>query len=315
MSGNAHIWHNMAFKLKIYDSHGDSFQSLFSHLYRWTEEDFQSIAPWGNWGDGGNDGWIPSVGHYFQVYGPHHSTESSVTTIIKKAVADFDKLIEHWVNIKKYSFVYNDHFRGAPAPIAKRLNQLKEDYRLDASGLVVAEDLLDRFLRLPPERRDILCGGVPADCPAFIDPRAVGELLTNLADRRPQAMRFLDETAPEFDEKIVFNGLCESIANLLRVYSLQSSCVTDFFKLSPGLQQSIGDELRFLYAESKTAIPDHDPDASSVRYIWMLEKLIPSFARAHPHSEKAYKEAAQVILATYFETCDIYEHPVRAHTA
>jgi hypothetical protein len=41
----------------------------------------------------------------------------------------------------------------------------------------------------------------------------------------------------------------------------------------------------------------------------MMERLIPSQARAHPHSLKAYREAAEVVLAKYFESCDIYAQP------
>ncbi|VFN06678.1 MAG: hypothetical protein BECKG1743F_GA0114225_112723 [Candidatus Kentron sp. G] len=41
----------------------------------------------------------------------------------------------------------------------------------------------------------------------------------------------------------------------------------------------------------------------------MVEQLIPDAMGKHPHSMKAYREAAQIILSKYFETCDAYEHP------
>ncbi|WP_125925544.1 hypothetical protein [Halomonas aestuarii] len=88
------------FKLKVYASHGDSFQNLFSDLMTYYDPAFQAIAPWGSWGDGGNDGWIPSQGHYFQVYGPKPTTSISETVAVKKAVEDFDKLPEKWLDIK-----------------------------------------------------------------------------------------------------------------------------------------------------------------------------------------------------------------------
>jgi hypothetical protein len=77
----------------------------------------------------------------------------------------------------------------------------------------------------------------------------------------------------------------------------------------PGLQQAISEEIRELYATSKKDIPDADPDAANIRYAWMLDRLIPEAGRQHPHSWKAYREAAQIVLAKFFETCDAYEYP------
>ena len=46
-----------------------------------------------------------------------------------------------------------------------------------------------------------------------------------------------------------------------------------------------------------------------MRYVWLVESLIPNSIPQHPHTMKAYRQAAQVIIAKYFETCDAYEHP------
>lgn len=47
-----------------------AFQNLINSVFQGGPEEFQAIAPWGNKGDGGNDGYIQSTGHYLQVYGP-----------------------------------------------------------------------------------------------------------------------------------------------------------------------------------------------------------------------------------------------------
>ena len=81
-----------------------------------------------------------------------------------------------------------------------------------------------------------------------------------------------------------------------------------------GLKQSIATEMQAIYKQSLIKIPQCS-DAANMRYVWMVEKLIPQSASKHPHSYKAYREAAQVILANYFEICDIYEHPSTIATA
>jgi hypothetical protein len=40
-----------------------------------------------------------------------------------------------------------------------------------------------------------------------------------------------------------------------------------------------------------------------------VDKLIPPSMHEHPHSVAAYRCAAELVLAKYFETCDAYEHP------
>ena len=98
------------FRVKVHEASGDSFQRLFSHVMGYSDPRFQSITPWGNWGDGGNDGWIPEEGHYFQVYGPKPTTSNAdaETTALKKAIDDFDKLPEKWVGIPAKKITHSD---------------------------------------------------------------------------------------------------------------------------------------------------------------------------------------------------------------
>jgi hypothetical protein len=43
--------------------------------------------------------------------------------------------------------------------------------------------------------------------------------------------------------------------------------------------------------------------------MWLLQQIIPATAENHPHTMAAYREAAEIVIAKYFETCDVYEHP------
>jgi hypothetical protein len=78
------------FRLEVHQSHGDAFQMPFSTLMKYSDPRFRAIQPWGNWGDGGNDGWTEEDGHYYQVYGPKTTTryEDACTTALGKVIDD-----------------------------------------------------------------------------------------------------------------------------------------------------------------------------------------------------------------------------------
>ncbi len=161
MGANEDFYCRQFFRLKVHNASGDEFQRLFNQVMGYAHPGFQSITPWGNWGDGGNDGWIPDAGHYFQVYGPKPTTTDSETVALKKAIDDFDKLPVKWQEVRSYSFVMNDRFQGIPAPIASALQKLEKDKKLTkARGLPMAE-LMEFFMRLALDKRQDIIGGIP----------------------------------------------------------------------------------------------------------------------------------------------------------
>jgi hypothetical protein len=165
-------------------------------------------------------------------------------------------------------------------------------------------------MELDHDKKESIILGVPSDIPDFIDSRIIAELLKHLADNISLKISLLNETAPLFDTKIVLNGLTPPISLYLKSYSYQTQDVDDFLnRRNIGLKQSIASEMQDIYKESRIAIPEDVEDSPNISYVWMMEKLIPENAKSHPHTLKAYREASQVILAKYFEICDIYEHP------
>jgi hypothetical protein len=307
-------WDRLLFTVRLYRVSGDAFQSTVSQIFEIRRPGFQSIAPWGNWGDGGNDGWIEHEGHYFQIYGPKATTVYAPFEVVKKAITDFTKLGEKWSNVRRYSFVLNDRFEGIPAPVASSLQQLATDYSLEHAVAIGSSSLLQEFMELTRDQKMMIVGGIPSTIPDFVDANAVGDLLSSLADNIVDAFSFLpDSKAPLFDEKIEFNGLTSPVSDRLRSYSYQTSTVDDFLdRRDLGLKQAISQEIKALYEASKAAIPSTHEDAPNLRYGWMMEQLIPIESRKHPHSLKAYREAAQIVIAKYFETCDAYDQPTSA---
>jgi hypothetical protein len=304
------FWFRTLFKIKLYEAAGESFQRLFQDIMSYRYPDFRSVAPYGNQGDGGNDGWIPSELRYFQVYGKKASSELNLSYIQKKIIEDFEKIRNCWGEVKKYHFVYNDRFDGAPAPIQEKLKELQTKYALEEANVWAGRELERLFIELDQDQKTCIVGDIPSQFPDFIDSTAVSEILRHLAYKVSPLPPFLGQAAPDFSEKIKINKLISPVSDDLILYSRRVSDVDDFLdRQYSGLKQEIAQDLKKLYNESCVEIPDRTENAANIRYVWMVEQLIPSVAQEHPHTLKAYREAAQVVLAKYFEACDIYEHP------
>jgi hypothetical protein len=99
----------------IHTKNGSEFQHFFENIISKAYPDFQKIKPYGNKGDGGNDGYIKSLGIYFQVYAPEEPVAMGLKAA-KKLGEDFEKLKKEWSEIseiKTYNFVYNDKNQGS----------------------------------------------------------------------------------------------------------------------------------------------------------------------------------------------------------
>ncbi len=309
MPGVNPFWFRTLFKLKIYQISGNEFQKLFEQTMQYHNPEFQVVKPHGNLGDGGNDGWIPTENRYFQVNGPQATSSTEATKTAKKATDDFEKLKNKWGLIEFYHFVFNDRYEGIPTPIGQQLKKLQtQNDQLKESTPWGAAKLEHIFMQLADDQKEMIVGGIPSDTPSFIDSRAVGELLSYLADKDTPSMNFLTDTFPDFDKKIELNGLSSQVRDFIKYFNYQTQTVDDFLA-ARSLAQAVSMELASFYQESQQAIPDAAENAPDLRYGWLVEKLIHPQARSHPHSLKAYREAAQVILAKYFEVCDVYEHP------
>lgn len=312
MQETQEYWFRTVFRLRMYDTFGDGFQQFFSKLMHCYDGRFQSIAPWGNWGDGGNDGWIPQDGHYHQVYGPKPLTDpnDSAATALKKAVDDFYKLPVKWADVKRYTFVMNDRFYGIPAPIDSALQKLAAEQHLIYAQSLSSSQLLERFMTLSRDQRHDIIGFVPDGDPAVLDPSAMSELLFELTKKSVGHLNFLSEDAPEFDTKLQFNGLTHPVSDRIRGNSYRTQLVDAFLQQNDsGTRQAISQEIKAYYEESKMIVPDGSEGAANARYGWLVLKLMPPKAGDHPHTATAYRDAAEVVIAKYFETCDVYEHP------
>lgn len=296
------------FKLRLYESSGEAFQRLINSLMICAFSDFEAVQPHGSQGDGGNDGYIPSKGRYLQIYGPKASSNWKPVVAAKKAKDDFAKLRQRYPGCKWYSFVINDRYEGTPAPVTDAMNAISSQFSIEANCLN-SYHLENIFKQLSEDDKSAIVGAHPVG-PIIdeLDSSKLGDIIRHLADQR-SSLPQLDLAAPDFDEKIRLNRLAPIIADMMKYASYQISEVDSLLDTDPGLAQDVAREINELYRRSILEIPEREPEAPSIRYVWLQQHLVPPGAHKHPHSSKAYSQAAQVLLAKYFETCDVYKHP------
>jgi hypothetical protein len=161
----------------------------------------------------------------------------------------------------------------------------------------------------------MIVGGIPSEAPADLDAGCLREIISFLADTDSMPAP-LEGDAPDIDEKIAFNGLSVMVGSFLKSHWYYVSIADQFLdKRDRGLAQAIATNISHLYQRSKEEIPSALENTGDLRYVWMTDQLIPEIARKNIHSLKAYRQASQVILSKYFETCDAYEHPEQPTTA
>lgn len=144
----------LQFKEKIFLKNGSLFQAFFENLMQVADSRFIKIEPQGRNGDGGNDGYIPEEGKYFQNYAPK-TPEDKDTAAAEKFKDDFEKLQNNWsdfTNIKSYNFVFNDKYCGIGIKLAQVKAELKALHPNITFDIVLPINLENILLNLTEEQ-------------------------------------------------------------------------------------------------------------------------------------------------------------------
>jgi hypothetical protein len=303
-------------RLRVYQAKGQAYQSLFEKVMQWRDPDFVVIKPHGSIGDRKNDGYCPSTGTYYQVYAPWNpSSRNSEVTAARKAADDFESLREYWQEIhpvKNYRFVFNDEFRGSSPALEKALSRISNLHRVDARAFLT-RNLEDEALLLDEDHlMEILNSPVPSvELLDSIDFSTLREVVNHIMTSR-KAVTFTGLlNAPDFNEKIAFNGLSPSVATLLTHGSYQEEAVRDYFsRNSRFARQDLRNRLASSYIESRSKFESATLDSRQTADLVFFDLLETITPKNCPSVQKALaQEAAIILLAFYFEACDIFEDP------
>ncbi|GHU98071.1 hypothetical protein FACS189483_05590 [Spirochaetia bacterium] len=290
------------FQNKLYKADGQRFEDIFTQIMNYAEPDFQQIKPWGNIGDRKNDGYIKSKGIYFQVYAPEDS-ENSYLNIIKKIETDFSGLMRQWSAtnpINEFYFVINDKFKGVHPDAEQAMTRIIKQNHLKKGGFRTSKDIENLLFTLADDQINTIAGFIP-------DPAKIKSLNFSVLDEVIDRVRTFslakaippDIKVPDWDEKIKFNNLSPQTALLLNNGSMQITSLDKYLNSQGNfLADELRDKMNEIYIDEKRKNMIGDD------LFWgMVNKV-------SPKSEQVYQTAVIVIMAKYFEACDIFERPL-----
>ncbi|WP_404309155.1 hypothetical protein [Neorhodopirellula lusitana] len=299
----------ITFQNRIFRVSGTAFQKLVWDVMRQKHGDeFVPVRPQGRLGDGGNDGYLPADGHYFQIYGPETPSEK-VEIACKKLSDDFDKILEKWnqkSKIKKYSFVFNDKYEGVYLTIEEAISDLEE-----AKGVICrafsAGNLEDEFMSLDSTGMEAVLDSPIVDGRHIrgLEFGAVNEVIQFVMEIPAGDIETRFGELPEVDEKVKLNGIASAWADLIRAGARQSGHIEAYFKKnSMFLRKTVRDHVVGAYNESQAVIPETTPaDVRRVDLVFsdFRQRITP------PGAKVSVLGAVDSLISYYFEACDIFD--------
>jgi hypothetical protein len=298
------------FQLKIYSSDGTAFETLFKSIMQYSNPNFTPVKPQGNIGDRKNDGYIKTIASYYQVFAPEESSKTLNKTI-KKIYTDFKGLKDYWDKvspIKEYHFVLNDKYKGSNPTIETELSKIKIAYNLNCCNVFLSKDLEDVCFTLPDDKIIVIIGDIPNPSDIqLLDYSILNDVINNLLKYKKKVTPLQLLSVPNFDEKIIFNGLSNNIATLLKNASFHLGTLENYFeKNSNFVRQELRDIFNQLYLDAKTKYSNsfaYSMNANDLVFFDILESCTPK------GSEFA-QDSALVLMAYFFESCDIFDDPI-----
>lgn len=292
----------LCFHNRVYKANGNSYEELFSLVMQLHNPNFRQVKPQGSLGDKKNDGFDPETGTYYQVYAPE-KLSSTEKTAIKKVIEDFEGLKAYWPSIgypvKSFYFVVNDKFSGVGPSVYDTIKKLDTDNPDINVDLFLASDLERIFSSLDENKIMDVIGAIPSADIMMISNDVLHGVICHIMNSKVDANAPFIPLNPDMEEKIKFNSLSPSCAAQLTSGLINTSFIDDYFS---AYNNFMCDELRnrfnTYYKESANQFKD-----TNLIFADIYKKALPQDAT------RAHADAVMVLMAYYFECCDIFESP------
>ena len=295
------------FKVRAYQSDGQAFEDLFTRIMSKKLPAFRQIKPQGQLGDRKNDGFDDASGTYFQVFAPEDVWKGDKYGADKLAT-DLAGLLNHWNQagqVKAFRYVVNDKYKGLGHRIEQTLRDLRPLHpELDPLSSLLTGHLEDEFLSLDPFYQDEILGGMaPTMTSETVDNDALSAVIHHILNDNGPIPTLAIPLNPSLDRKIEFNQLPASIANHLRSRNAEAANVisTYFRYRAASDKELLGQRFKAFYSNAEILFT-HADEAQSLIFYQILDHITLQKTRHH-------QNAALLLMAYYFEACDIYKEP------
>lgn len=295
-------------KNRILGYNGQKFEDLFVEVMTKANTEFQAVKAYGNIGDKKNDGFIRSVGTYYQVFAPEDiGNNKTIYDAVSKLETDFRGLVKNWddvCKIKKFFFVINDKYAGIPAPVLEKVIELSnlDEFSEIAIGLFSAKDLEKVFDTLDDGQIYDIVGFIPNQDMPLLEYEALQETVSYLMNIEIDDFGSDNLVVPDFDEKIKFNGLSQTVNDKLVCASYQEGELLKYFNENPGCNDILQKRFHAIYENSKNEIPDSEEEYADRRFFYILTESCNK-------KTMSIVTSVLVLMAHYFISCDIFEEP------
>ncbi|WP_214850906.1 ABC-three component system protein [Exiguobacterium sp. s193] len=299
----------LRFKLLIHESNGQAFENLFTKIMKKNNSNFELVKAYGNIGDMKNDGFDQLQGMYYQVFGPEDlKKEKTIKDSLKKLKTDFEGLLKHWnaiCPIKVFHYVINDKYGGIPAPVHQELIKLGIDNPTVKCKVFSAASLEDELFKLDIDNIIDIIGYLPEADIGILDYSILNEVIDHVMNVEVNFSTNSKLVVPDFYEKIKFNSLSGKVEDLLVMANYSSGSLEEYFLANSQLiRKELYTKIGELYEESKNKYAESEEGYPDKRFYYILEKCCPK-------RSKAVVDAALVLMSYFFESCDIFEEPIK----
>lgn len=304
------LLYNQMFENKIYKCFGYEFQNLFFEIMKTSyNDDFIMPKPQGRLGDKKNDGYIPSKGEYFAVYGPETS-DFNVNYTVSKLETDFIGLLDNIKNgewkheLKKFIFVVNTRNNNTfPVSLVQKAEELSQTYSVDVC-LWGSYEIRQLFEKLPSENKKFILQCYVSLDNISLNLQVLNELIDKINSLNYNKSKIDGFMA--FEKKIKFNNLSESrSADLLSASFNINALDLALNELdSTGvIQEQLAYLLKTIYDEGKGKCENENQV-----FDYLIDKLMEeSSTNLKSINLKIVKETIIIVVSKYFENCTIFE--------
>lgn len=308
------LWYySLKFDNCIYCYNKQSFEDFFCAIMKANNDDFRKVKPQGKLGDYGCDGYIPTTRTFYMCYSPELMNTLSINQNGKdKITRDLERIVQQWPEIEHLRYVFNDKYFGIGPELNQLIDTLIEKYKKYDLSLLSIESLKEIFLNLPTHKKEEIVGY----CPDLSKKDPLVETFSY--DAISKIIEYLDKNTatyykedqlivPDLSEKIAFNKLSDRVAEILNHQKIYIPYVEEFFyKNQEYDKDKLKNHLSRLYSEACTTIPESDSNYADLRFFYLFDCI------CFNKSSRTIVDNTFVIIALFFESCDIFEAPTNA---